>query len=256
MAFADNPIQRGDKGADVIELQLRLSGFRGTVWDGNFGPGTELQVMTFQRDVMGMDAPNGIVDSDMFEALNQFASKFPVDFNTVRCSCNECTGFGQDRFEGSFRVGKPHVEAFHRREYPGIHKAILHAYRAACFYLDGAGFPIPGLTSGYRCWIHNDSKGRKSTNHMGKALDLDFPILPGEDKRDDGIRCDEARGVLVEKAGFQIGWHGSNRKALEPSNIAPTWIHMDVRCYAPNYLADEHFVKSSDLLDGNGNIGD
>ena len=26
--------------------------------------------------------------------------------------------------------------------------------------------------------------------------------------------------------------------------IAPTWIHMDVRCYEPRYLADEYFVKS------------
>jgi hypothetical protein len=39
MAFGEKGIQRGDKGADVTELQLKLSGFRGTVRDGFFGPG-------------------------------------------------------------------------------------------------------------------------------------------------------------------------------------------------------------------------
>lgn len=244
MAFGDTTIQRRDGGTDVVELQLRLSGFRGTIWDGDFGPGTELQVMTFQRDVMNDASPLGIVDADTFDALNNFVADFPVDFQTINCPCEECPGFGQNRFTGSYRAGKPHVEAYHRREYPGIHKAILHAFRGACFYLGRAGFPVPVLTSGYRCWVHNHAKNRRSTNHMGKALDLDFPLQPGEDKRDDANRCDEARGVLVEKAGFQVGWHGTNRKALEPSHIAPTWIHMDVRCYEDVYLVDELFVAN------------
>lgn len=42
MKIGEKPLQRGDKGANVEELQLRLAGFRGTVWDGDFGPGTEL----------------------------------------------------------------------------------------------------------------------------------------------------------------------------------------------------------------------
>jgi len=248
MAFGDQPIRRGDQGADVTELQLRLSGFRGTIWDGDFGPGTELQVVTFQRDYMQQNSPSGIVDSDTFAALARFNVEYPVDFSSIRCPCGECPGFGQNRFEGSYRAGKPHVEAYHRREYPGIHRGILHAFQAACFYLVRDGFPRPVLTSGYRCWIHNEAKGRKSTNHMGKALDLDFPPQADEDKRDDMNRCDAARGVLVEKAGFQVGWSGGNVKALEPSSIAPTWIHMDVRCYAPRYLADEYFVTGEDVL--------
>ena len=36
-------LQKGTKGLDVRELQIRLAGFRGTMPDGDFGPGTELQ---------------------------------------------------------------------------------------------------------------------------------------------------------------------------------------------------------------------
>jgi hypothetical protein len=49
--------------------------------------------------------------------------------------------------------------------------------------------------------------------------------------------------VLVELANFQIGWTANNRKALEPKDIAPTWIHMDVRNYERRYLAERFFVR-------------
>jgi len=41
-------LQKGQLGDDVVELQLRLAGFRGTLLDGDFGPGTELQAKVFQ----------------------------------------------------------------------------------------------------------------------------------------------------------------------------------------------------------------
>jgi len=249
MAFGDKTLKRSDKGKDVIELQLRLSGFRGTLWDGDFGPGTELQVFAFQRDYMEMKKPNGIVTAKTFAALGKFAAEFPVDFASIRCRCGKCSGFGQDRFNGQYKVGMPKVEAFHRREYPGVHKAILHSYRTAKFYCQRAGFPPAQITSGYRCWVDNQKHKRESTNHMGKALDVDFPLLAGELKRDDVVRCDKGRGLLVEKSSFQTGWGASNRKSLEPSDIAPTWIHMDVRSYELKYLADEYFVTSSEELD-------
>ena len=62
MAFGSKQLKRGDKGKDVVELQLRLAGFRGTTWDGDFGPGTELQVIAFQRDYMKRANPSGKVD--------------------------------------------------------------------------------------------------------------------------------------------------------------------------------------------------
>lgn len=249
MAFQSEGLERGERGLGVVELQVRLAGFRGTTWDGAFGGGTMLQVESFQRDFMGLEAPTGVVDAATVEAINRFAEEHPIDFQQLRCQCQQCGGFGQNRFENVYREGKPKVEAYHHREYPGIHKAILHSYRALCFYAAKREFPEPFITCGYRCWIHNDTKGRTSTNHMGKAIDVDFKMSAGEDKRDDCRRCDSARGALVETGGFQIGWNAANRKALEPSNIAPSWIHMDVRCYARSYLADAFFVTSLQDLD-------
>lgn len=251
MKFGEKPLQRGDKGTDIEELQLHLAGFRGTVWDGDFGPGTELQVMTFQKDYMNMETPTGIVNDDTFAALDQFEQKFSIDFEAIKCSCGVCDGFGQNRFKNKYQAGKSNIEAFYRYEYPGIHKAILNSFKAAQFYASQAGYDIPYPTSGYRCWVNNEQKNRQSTNHMGKALDIDFPLKPNEDKQDDCNRCNAVRGLLVEKCGFQIAAGGAgNMKALEPADIAPTWIHMDVRCYSRKYLHDKYFIKNNQELDG------
>ncbi len=63
-------------------------------------------------------------------------------------------------------------------------------------------------------------------------------------------RCERIRGLLVEHAHAQVGWAAPNRKALEPSSIAPTWVHYDVRCYAPEYLKDSFFCTTAEELDG------
>lgn len=63
------------------------------------------------------------------------------------------------------------------------------------------------------------------------------------------VKCDAVRGTIVETAHAQIGWAASNRKALEPSHIAPTWVHYDVRCYGPEYLKDEWFCTTPKQLD-------
>ncbi len=240
---------RGATGPTVEALQLRLAGFRGTVWDGDYGPGTELQVVTFQRDYMRLATPSGAVDPATRAALARFAAEYPVDFTALRCRCGQCSGFGLGQFAGEYQVGMPRTEAYHRREYPGMHRAILHAMRAASFYASRAGHGRAHVNSAYRCWFDNLANQRTSTNHMGKAIDLDFDLRPGEDKRDDRDRCDAVRGLLVEMGNFQVGWSGANRKALEPSEIAPTWVHMDVRAYAPRYLEDRFFVRSAEELD-------
>lgn len=250
MQFGASTLRRGDAGEAVEELQLRLAGFRGTVWDGDFGPGTELQVIAFQKDYMKDSRPDGIVGPQTYAALREFAEDYFIEFSKVACPCGACSGFGQERFKNEYRRSKPQIEAYHNYEYPGVHKAILHSYRALMFYAFTDLKTQAFLTSGYRCWINNEQKGRKSTNHMGKALDCDFALQTGEDKRDDMNRCEDVRGMMSEKANFQIGWTGRNRKSFEPASIAPTWIHMDVRSYQPMYLADHYFVSSIEELDG------
>jgi Putative peptidoglycan binding domain len=243
--YGTRELKRRCKGADVEELQVRLAGFRGTVPDGDFGPGTERQVMTFQQDVMKI-TPTGVADRATLRAIDAFARRFPIDFKALKCPCGKCKGFGRGRFKGSYVPGKPKAEAFHLYEYPGVHRMLLWAVRAAFFYLPQHRFVI---SSGYRCAEDNKQHGRASTNHHGKAIDLDVPLGRGESKRDDMLKCDAIRGRLVETAHAQVGWEAANRKALEPSHIAPTWVHYDVRCYEPKYLQDRMFCTSLRRLD-------
>lgn len=246
MAFGERELRRDDNGPDVVELQIRLAGFRGTVPDGDFGPGTELQVVRFQQDFMERDSSSGVADRETLEATTRLAQRFPLDFDAIRCPCGLCDGFGQGRFKDAYRSGKPEIEAYHRYEYPGIHRMLLWAVRGIMFYMPEHSFVI---NSGYRCAENNRLKGRRSTNHHGKAIDLDVPLAAGEDKRDDMRRCDAIRGRIVETANAQVGWAAANRKSLEPPNIAPTWVHYDVRNYARRYLADDFFCTSQAQLD-------
>ena len=246
MAIGDRELVREDNGDDVVELQMRLAGFRGTTPDGDFGPGTELQVKTFQRDWMGSATPHGRADADTIAAIAAFAAAHTLDFGQLRCPCGQCSGFGQGQFKGQYREGKPAIEAFHRYEYPGIHRMLLWAFRAVLFYGGQRGWDI-AVTSGYRCSERNKQQNRTSTNHHGKAIDFD--ILGAADKPEDMENCDALRGLLVETANAQIGWNAGNRKSLEPSNIAPTWVHYDVRSYASTYLDDRYFVQDLAGLD-------
>lgn len=246
MDYGERELKRGCKGPDVAELQLRLAGFRGTVPDGDFGPGTERQVMNFRRDFMGEVRPSGVVDRDALRAIDRFAREFPINFSKLKCRCGSCDGFGQGRFRGKFAPGKPRIEAFYQYEYPGMHRMLLWAVRAAFFYHPEHEFVI---TSGYRCETDNRQHRRSSTNHRGKAIDIDVPLKRGEDKRDDMAKCDAIRGKIVETANAQIGWTASNLKSLEPSNIAPTWVHYDVRSYQSKYLKDAMFCTTLKELD-------
>jgi hypothetical protein len=248
MRLGDRILSKGMTGADVIELQIRLAGFRGTIWDGIFGPGVELQVTTFQKDYMQI-VPTGIVNAPTITALVKFTQDFPINFNKLKCPCGTCDGFGHGQYKGYYESGKPQIEAYYRYEYPGIHKAIIHSFRALWFYGRKAGFGETIINCGYRCWVNNAQNNRTSTNHMGKAIDCDFPLKPGEDKRADCDKCNSARGLLIEKSNFQVGWYASNVKALEPSDIAPTWVHMDVRQMTSQYLNDIYFVKNAENLD-------
>lgn len=245
MAYGDAGLKRGDKGAAVVELQMRLAGFRGTLPDGDYGPGTELQVTAFQRDVMRQTKPSGEADLATLQAIADFGAGHPVDFDQLRCPCGVCGGFGQGRFKGLY-AGSLKTEAYHRYEYPGVHRMVLWAYRGAQFYAKAKGWSLT-INSGYRCAVDNLKHGRTSTNHHGKAIDID--ILNAPSKQVDRERSNALRGLLVDVANAQIGWGAANRKSLEPADIAPTWVHYDVRSYERKYLADAYFVTSTAALD-------
>lgn len=282
MKFGNKPLKNGDKGKDVVELQLRLAGFSGTDWDGHFGANTKKQVVQFQKDFMKMATPTGIVDNTTFTALDTFANQFPIDFNQLKCKSrtndgNEfctCNGFGQERYNKIYtKVSKPRDldwsrtglkkmrERRHQYEYAGIHKAVLHTYRAFLFYADPTIFISPTITSGYRCHINNayNSTYRGSTNHMGKALDFTFKVKSSIKKK----ICNDARALLVEKCNCQIRWDVLNKKALEPGHpgrgkehTAPTWVHLDVREYEPDkYLLHHFFVVNAEELDAKELLG-
>lgn len=239
--FGEKIIQVGDTGPAIKELQIRLSGFKfATVPDNIFSDKTKITVMSFQRDYMKIK-PSGIVDRQTFLAINNFALQFPIFDNPeyldiLQCPCsdtvcqNTYSGFGHNDNSGIYRDNKPHVEAYHKKEYFGIHRSLLWAFRAILFYNPQYTFTV---NSGYRCRTDNINKNRQSTRHMGKAIDID----PGSARN-----CDDVRRRIVEKSNAQIGWNSINKKSLEPSFIAPTWIHLDVSNFSQQYLIDEYFV--------------
>jgi hypothetical protein len=193
-----------------------------------------------------MQTPTGLVDRETFLAIDKFADDFPINFNDLKCPCGKCSGFGQGLFKGRYMTGKPKTEMYYRYEYPGVHRMILWAARALMFYIPDRKFQV---NSSYRCSVRNQQTNRSSTNHHGKAVDLDMELNAGEDKQDDLKNCNRARAIAVETAHAQVGWGANNRKALEPPDIAPTWVHYDVRCYEQKYLKDEYFCKTLKDLD-------
>ena len=72
---------------------------------------------------------------------------------------------------------KHKIEAYHKYEYPGIHRMLLWSVRAVFFYNQEYTFTV---NSGYRCSENNKQNGRASTNHCGKAIDIDVPRGPAE----------------------------------------------------------------------------
>jgi hypothetical protein len=231
---------------------------------------------------MNMANPTGVVDTNVYTALDIFANKFPIDFNALSCPSKKdsnnrtqpcpCGGFGQQRFKKVYlksrrpmelywsRSGNDELrESVHQYEYPGIHKAVLHTYRAFLFLASKSKYINTHITSGYRCHIDNIDKSRTSTNHMGKAMDFTFDVGRGQNKQN---VCNDARDFLVQKSNCQIRWNKKNHKALEPGDpgigrefTAGTWVHLDVREYDDKYLEDRFFAKNAAELD-NKELGD
>jgi Putative peptidoglycan binding domain len=158
MAYGDRDMRLNDTGPDVAELQMRLAGFRGTIPDGQFGAGTQLQVTKFQEDVMAMRPASGVADRATLEAIAAFAKRYPIDFAALKCPCGVCDGFGRGQFKGVYRPGTSKTEQNYLYEYPGIHRMVLWALRAVFFYCE-RDYKF-AITSGYRCSERNKQQGR------------------------------------------------------------------------------------------------
>jgi peptidoglycan hydrolase-like protein with peptidoglycan-binding domain len=254
--------KKGDTGKIVEEINIRLSGFGGGVPKDEFDDETERKVKNFERDYMKRAEPSGIVDEEVAKAIDEFGTKYPLSITEFKCPCTKCGNFGKGQYKGEY-VGQTIDEKVHKYEYPGMHRSLLWLIKGLGFHLNERKKPelkIGGIASGYRCWVNNDDKKRKSTNHMGKAADIHIFFKDNQGNWVDGgkPKCDDVRNILKKTAGAQLRWDLNNTFSLEPSeenykgeSLATTWVHVDVRTFnQKKYLQDRFFCKTDQAMDG------
>lgn len=273
---SDRIIAKGCEGEAVQELRIRLAGFGGLLPGESFDDDTEDSVKQFEKDVMHR-VPTGKVDPAFAAALDMFASDWPIDVEKqLACPCvtarrrlQGCSGFGKGQFRGEYSPGheKDRNEAYHKYEYPGIHRSLLWAARALMFYatVDHKNeIRFLKFSSGYRCHKDNEANHRTSTNHMGKAMDMQFSHWDGRkwivpDEAQTMKDANAMREVAKARMDAQSEWGESDRFALELGGKlgndkkhahAPTWVHMDVRTWSARFREDSYFVRTASALDG------
>ena len=147
-------------------------------------------------------------------------------------------------------------EKYHFYEYPGIHRSLVFAFRGAMFYYNEKRQPELSLKveSGYRCYSQMKAKDRFTCNHLGKALDLHVYEKAGVDWARNAEKraaySDDLREHFRQKCAAHTNWTKRNAFSLEPRNIAPTWVHLDVREFSMQYLKESFFAKNNDVLNG------
>ena len=241
----------------IQEINIRLAGFGGNVPTGEFTQRTKNSIMQFQRDYMGVP-PTGKICGSLLKAIDEFCMNKAYDFNfgQTKCPCGRCEGYGKGR--NSFIISK---KEYSGKEYPGMHRSLLFALKGLLFYLKKtkSNYSVSKIDSGYRCWDNNKQKGRKTTNHMGCALDLHFNIN-GSRTRDvkdmEYIRsnffCKYMNAPRSAGQTYGFGWE-AERIGLEPKKFnngkkgADTWVHFDVREFR-KYKSNVFYIKSKSEL--------
>lgn len=262
-------IQLGDTGPLVEELNIRLTGFGGSISSPSpldeFTETTQEAVKQFQTDYMGT-APTGKACGSLLLALDDFLLKYPIHINAMKCPCGKCNGFGNGHKDSS-SVGifadKNRTTPINGIEHPGIHRALFWSLRAAMFYTRAKdldlGFSLLTLSSGYRCWHNNagyrkghiTSKQRTSTNHMGNALDLQFRRGSNPTRCSGGDLDEIRKKIFVRRLGAQMGWPEKNMLSLETTaQGATSWVHVDVRSYDERYKASRYYAATQAVADG------
>ena len=246
-------IKLGDKNELVREINIRLAGFGGNVPTDEFTERTEKMVKQFQKDYMKVPE-TGKVCGNTLRAIDEFGSKYKIPFDRIKCKCGSCSGFGNGSFSEQSQDSSI-SEKYRKYEYPGIHRTIYWATKALMHYFatleSGLGYKVGDISSGYRCHVDNAQNKRGTTNHMGKALDLHI-YRTSDNKRAGGRDrgADEGRDLFVKYSNAKINWTTSNEISLEPRNIAPTWVHVDVREFEIKYLEDGFFANDGEKADG------
>ena len=248
-------IKLGDKGDLVEEINIRLTGFGGTVSPpqalNEFTSQTEKAVRQFQRDYMGV-AETGKVCGPELRAIDDFLSKYPVNISSMKCPCGKCDGFGNAKV-GTYKSDKKKLSRFF--ENPGINRRLFWAFRAVLFYLikyKELEYSFLKISSGYRCWYDNEQNKRTSINHMGDALDVHFVkgnstvVCQGNDV--DTIR----EKIFVDQLGASNEWpEPNNAIRLEPASAGATrWVHFDFTRFDKQYIEDRFYATRQVYADG------
>ena len=88
-------IKKGDKSELIREINIRLAGFGGNVPTDEFTDRTEKMVKQFQKDYMKVEE-TGKVCGNVLLAIDDFQNKFNFNFESLKCKCGTCTGFGDN----------------------------------------------------------------------------------------------------------------------------------------------------------------
>jgi len=241
-------IKKGDKNELIREINIRLAGFGGNVPTDEFTDRTENMIKQFQKDYMKVPE-NGKVCGNVLRAIDEFQNKFTVDFNEAKCKCGKCTGYGDGSNKGKYLKGN--IEAYHKYEYPGIHRSLLSSLRSVKFYLSKEGrYSFNKISSGYRCRFHAEYLKKPTTNHMGKALDLHFNDKNGRTREVSDMEVIR-KDIFNRYLGAKWDWKEKDIFNLESTRVgATTWVHYDVREFDSVYLEDNFFVKDINSLNG------
>lgn len=262
-------INKNSPASELIrEINIRLAGFGGNVPTDKFTDRTEKMIKQFQRDYMKVPE-TGKVCGNVLKAIDEFSNKWEEKISDYTCLCknvssirNKCSGFGKGRYEGEY-VSSSKIERYHKYERPGMHRSLLWGTSALRFYLSKQNvYKYLWKTAGYRCWEHNNSVPRKSTNHMGKAVDIQFSkngeTIGGQDRTNLPKLNEIYNKFYAKYLDAKYQWvDGKNNFSIEPIGMGKdqtySWIHLDVREFDNEYLDDKYFVKSQEKI-SNGSV--
>lgn len=262
-------IDKNSPASELIrEINIRLAGFGGNVPTDKFTDRTENMIKQFQRDYMKVPE-TGKVCGNVLRAIDEFCNKWQEKISNYTCLCkgvrsiqSKCSGFGKGRYEGEYSSSRK-VERYHKYERPGMHRSLLWGTSALRFYLSKQDvYKYLWQTAGYRCWDHNRSVPRKTTNHMGKAVDIQFSkngtTIEGRRRSNLPILHEIYDKFYSKYLKAKYQWvDGQNNFSIEPIGIGEgltnSWIHLDVREFDNEYLDDKYFIKTQEKV-MNGSI--